>query len=509
MESNQKSSNIQFSIFWHNFTRLLPRLLWIPLLLAVAAAGFRYFYARTMYRPIYQTYAVYRVSASQTSSLDLDTYSYYLDANAATKLAATYSYVMSSDQCALLLREKYGTSYLPSTVTCRAETTILVFTSTADTPQKAYDGLYMATDVFPLAGSSLQGAFTLEIFDEAIFPTEPINPLHFVSSTIEWSLIGLAAGFAIVGLLAWLRKTVHNSEDLRELLNVPCLGILPQVRFKARTNADRTVLLTNPKLTEGYIEAVRAVRFQLRKELENQYAKVIMITSTTPGEGKSTLSANLALTLAEQGSRVILVDCDLRKQVLKELFNVKEHTRGLVELIAEQDDNAEAALVKVKNSDLRLLSGDKVADQPQNFLTSPRLHRIMNDLRRRSDFVIVDTPPSGLLADAASLSQWVDGVIFVVRQDYISRTAVIDSAASLSGMDVRFIGCVLNQAVLNTSATGYGYSAKRGYGYGYGYGSYGYGLGYGGYGRYGRYGYGSKKDRGSDEPRRQSNSHTK
>ena len=476
MEAQKRTNEFHFTVFMHNFLRTLPHLFWIPLLFCVLAAGYRYYTVKRNYRPVYETFAVYRVSASRAGSIDLNSYRYYLDSNAASKIAATYPYVMSSDQSKKLLKEKYSVSSLPASVSCRCEATMLILSSSASTPEKAVDGLHMAAEIFPEAGVNILGNFSLELFDEAAVPTAPTNEADFVKPTVKWGLIGLAVGLALIAIFSGFRKTVHNSEDLHDLLNVPCLGLLPQVRFKARTSANRNVLLTNPKLDEGYIEAVRAVRFQLRKELEHQRAKIIMITSTIPGEGKTTLSANLALSLAEQGNRVTLVDCDLRKQNLKELFGIKEPARGLVELIAAHDTDLEGALVQVEGSTLRLLSGDKIAEQPQNFLSSPRLQSVMNALRQYSDFVIVDTPPSGLLSDAASLSRWVDGVIYVVRQDYVSQAAVLNSVTTLNGMEVRFIGCVLNQTVRTTSASGYGYSNRRGSGYGY---AYGYGKGYG------------------------------
>ena len=476
METQKKNNDFHFTVFLHNFLYTLPHLIWVPLLLCVLAAGYRFYNARRSYSPAYETFAVYRVSANRAGSIDLNSYRYYLDANAANKIAATYRYAMESDQAKKLMQEKYGVSSLPASVSCRVEATMLILTSRASTPQRAVDGLHMAAEIFPEASYSILGNFTLEVFDEAQVPDSPVTPPDFIRPTVRWGLAGLAIGLVLIGIFAGFRKTVHNSEDLHDLLNVPCLGLLPQVRFKARTGANRSVLLTNPKLDEGYIEAVRAVRFQLHKELEHQRAKIIMVTSTIPGEGKSTLSANLALSLAEQGSRVTLVDCDLRKQNLKELFGVKKPTRGLVELIAAHDKDLEGALTEVEGSKLRLLSGDKIAEQPQNFLSSPRLKHVMNALRKYSDFVIVDTPPSGLLSDAASLSQWVDGVIYVVRQDYVGQSAVLNSVSALNGMEVRFLGCVLNQTIRTTSASGYGYSNRRGSGYGY---AYGYGKGYG------------------------------
>ena len=143
-----------------------------------------------------------------------------------------------------------------------------------------------------------------------------------------------------------------------------------------------------------------------------------------------------------------------------------------------------SALVLVSDSGLQLLSGDKIADQPQSFLASSKIRAIMNTLRRNADYIIVDTPPSGLLSDAATLGEWVDGIIYVVRQDFMGRSAILNSVQSLSGMDMRFIGSVINQCIRSTSSSGYGYGARKGDGYGYGYGY--------GYGNYGKKKYGTK-----------------
>ena len=158
---------------------------------------------------------------------------------------------------------------------------------------------------------------------------------------------------AVIFALAYFRKTVHNTEDLHELLSTPSLGVLPKVRFKARTKQNKKILLTNAQLEESYVEAMRGVSFQLRKELETQPAKVIMVTSTSPSEGKSTVSANLALMLSSEGARVVLVDCDLRKQTLKDLFGVTEPSVGLVDLI-KNGGSVDKALLSVEGSRLKL-----------------------------------------------------------------------------------------------------------------------------------------------------------
>ena len=98
MESQKRSSEFNFSVFWHNFLRTLPRLFWIPLAFFLVMGAFRYYRVSRVYSPVYETFAVYRVSANQSGSIDLNSVRYYLDANAASKIAASYPYVMSADE---------------------------------------------------------------------------------------------------------------------------------------------------------------------------------------------------------------------------------------------------------------------------------------------------------------------------------------------------------------------------------------------------------------------------
>ena len=240
-------------------------------------------------------------------------------------------------------------------------------------------------------------------------------------------------------------------------------GVLPGVRLLLR-RAGEGLKGVCQRLGRGTAQGTPP----LFGQAERQGAQVIMVTSTNPGEGKTTVSANLALALAAQGSRTILVDADLRKPSQKALFGIDTPSQGLAELIAEKSDKITP--LAVPDSELLLLSGDKSADQPQRFLSSPRMKKIFLSLREQMDYIIVDTPPCGFLSDAATLSSLVDGVVYVVRQDFVSRPAIADAMQLLAATDVRFLGCVLNNTERSTTRYGYGY---RG-GYGSKYGGYGY-----------------------------------
>ena len=494
----RKNNGFDFSVLLHNFFQTLRFMFWLPLVLALVLGAFRYIQLRRSYVPVYESSSVYVVTTDYRGGVDASTYGFQLDPSAAKTLATSYPYIMSSERTKHLLLQRTGSSSLPATVTCQADANLLSFRATGTDPKAVYQALLLIEEIFPEAAADNRIGLKSLPNDYIEEPTAPVNPFRPVRAVLKFVLLGAALGLALTLGLAMLRKTVHNSEELRELLSSPFLGFLPAVRFKARTKGNQAVLLTNHQLEESYAESIRGIRYQLGKELQNTPSKVIMVTSTSPGEGKSTVSANLALSLADQGARVVLVDCDLRKQTLRRLFGLSGSSKGLTELLSGKGENVLDALKSVEGSSLMLLSGSKTADNPQSLLGSSRLQSVIGTLRKKFDYVIVDTPPCGILSDAAALSDWVDGTIYVVRQDYVNRSAILDSASALSAMGVRFIGCVLNFTNRATSRSGYGYS----YGYGtYGYGGYGYGYGYGKkyYGKSG----GDSADAESDSTRKQ------
>ncbi len=468
MEKNNTQTSFEITVFLHNFWLAFKRMFWIPLLLALLAGGFGYYRRVTSYSPVYEGRAVYIVSSNYADATDISVYSFISDNNAASRLTTTFSYVLEADAAKQMIYQHTGSYSLPAKVTgaSLADSNIFTITVRGSSPQAVKTTMDVVVDIYPQAAANILGNITLEPLEAPTVSYEPTNELDPTATVIKYALAGLAAGLALIALVAYLRKTVHTSEELQNLVSTPCIGVLPRVRFKARTGANKNVVLTNERIDSHYAEAVSTLRFKLKRELDRQSAQVIMVTSTSANEGKTTVSANLACALAETGKRVLLLDADLRKQSQKALFGITEPSKGLADLLAENANSITP--LAVPDSSLLLLSGDKVADQPLRFLNSPRMKKVFASLREQMDYIIIDTPPCGFLSDAAALSPLVDGVIYVVRQDFVSRTGIIDSMQMLAATDVRFLGCVLNIAERSTSKYGYGYK----YGYGSKYGGY-------------------------------------
>lgn len=230
---------------------------------------------------------------------------------------------------------------------------------------------------------------------------------------------------------------------------------------------------------EAYKTLRTNVSFALADSEEG--GKVIVVTSSLQSEGKSITAVNLAISYAMTDRKVLIIDCDLRKPKLARLLRLSS-SAGLSNLIVDPKLRVEAILsTDVKGLDV-ILSGD-IPPNPSELLGSPRMEKLIAELRMEYDFIILDSPPVNLVTDAVVLAPQSDGVLFLVRANHSERGAVIHAVEQLEYAKAKILGFVLNGVDMEKTHYGYGkYRYKRysRYGrYGYGYGGYGYGYGYG------------------------------
>lgn len=481
---NETSSNsfldFNFPVIFHNFFSAARRLIWFALALALCAGGFRYWTVNRSYVPVYAASASFAVKATY-SSTSISTQSPYIDAVTAVYLSQTFPYVIHSDNAQQMILRELDTSSINGTITATStgDTGLFKMTVTSSSAKDAYNILIATINTYEQAASGILGDTQITIINCPIAPpSEPMNQNNAVTSGLTFGAIVLVAGIVLIFLFSLTRKTVHSSEDLRKLVNLKCLAYIPKVRLKRRSNTTNApVSITNPRVDPVFNESIRNLRVKLQKALESSDSKVLLITSTLPNEGKTTIATNLALSLASEGKRVILIDGDLRKQSLKGALGLEEKSAGLVEVLSGSAQNFR--LLNVPKSTMLLLSGDQTTDTPQRLLDSPRMRQVIDLLRSKLDFVIIDSPPAGILSDTATMAKYTDATVYVVRQDHANSAQILDTIQALSADNVSILGCVLNHTQAGTTRYGYGSKYGAGYGYGYHYGkNYGYGYSY-------------------------------
>lgn len=472
MNENKSSGILDFNlaVVLHNFFNAAKRLIWFAIILALAAGGFMYFKTDRSYSPVYSSSVVFSVHASYATTTDIIGHSAWLDSNAAESLSNTFPYIIRSENTRMLLQMELGHAIRGSiTAVATADAGLFTMTATCDDPQDAFDLMKAAITVYPQAASNVLGDTQIYIINEPLSPpTTPDNANTAFSTAVTYAIPVFLICVVAIFLLSLTRKTVHSAEDLRKLVNLKCLAYVPSIKMKKHSNrSNLTLTITNPRVNSTFNESIRNLRIKIQKALNEKHHKILLITSTLPNEGKTTVATNLALSLAQEGKKVILIDGDLRKQSLKDSIGMTDPSDGLVDILSGSSENFR--LLNVPNSTLLLLSGDQTTDQPQPLLDTPRMKQVLDLLRKRLDYIIIDSPPAGILSDAATIAKYADATLYIVRQDLASTAQIVNSIQTLSTNDINLIGCVLNQTQAGTTRYGYGSKYNAGYGYSYGY----------------------------------------
>lgn len=250
-------------------------------------------------------------------------------------------------------------------------------------------------------------------------------------------------------------------------------------------------------------EAYRALRTNVNFALaDKEGSKVVMITSSLQSEGKSLTALNLAIALGQMDQKVLLIDCDLRRPRMARLMNINAPA-GLSNLLMDFS-LLEVAVVNSEEHGIDMLLAGDIPPNPAELLSSNRMQKLLDKMREKYDYILLDSPPVDLVVDAVALSSKCDGVLFVVRADQSERGAVIHGMDQLEYAGANVLGFVFN-GVTSETAAGYGkyrfrkYARSSRYSRYYRYGSrYGYGYGYGG-NAYGNYGYRSMPEEPAHE----------
>ncbi|HFU4221292.1 TPA: CpsD/CapB family tyrosine-protein kinase [Streptococcus suis] len=203
-------------------------------------------------------------------------------------------------------------------------------------------------------------------------------------------------------------------------------------------------------------EQIRVLRTNLEYAQLNGKIKSIGITSSIPGEGKSTVSANLAHSLAATGKRVLIVDADLRKPTVHRTFKVTNQ-RGLTDIVIGREEQYTQNLHYLTDLDLYVLPSGPIPPNPSELLQSENMNKLMTELADYFDFVIYDLPPVNSVTDAQIISRKVDGMILVVRQGYVLKTELEKSLRHLNTVNAKILGYVMNDVAKEQKDSYYAY----------------------------------------------------
>ena len=249
--------------------------------------------------------------------------------------------------------------------------------------------------------------------------------------------VGLAFGFE------YLDNRIRNPEEIKTHLGVAFLGCVPRAAGLERNEA----ALISDDVPPAFLEAIRSVRTNLLFSSAEEGTRSILVSSTGPGEGKTVIASNLAISIAQAGQRVLLIDADMRRSRIQDVFGI-DLEPGLSNMMAGAAKASEAIRPSAGVKGLWLLPAGRVPPNPPELLGSRRFHEFIETLREHFDWVIIDSPPVMAVTDSAVLAHSVSEVLFVVGSDRTSRHTARIAVEQLQSTRGRLIGAVLNQVDL-------------------------------------------------------------
>ena len=289
-----------------------------------------------------------------------------------------------------------------------------------------------------------------KILSNATIPTQPLSPRKILILGIGL-VVGITLNFFFIGLLYLLNNKITSAQEIENSISVPLLGVVPSLHNFSSTEFQ---VLDNPKSMVS--EAIRTLRTNLDFFTSGGYKKIITITSTISGEGKSFLASNLGGVLAMSRKKVILLDLDMRKQKNESFFIAKDLSKGISTILIKKNSWQEC-VQETKLENLYFLSSGPHPPNPSELLLNGEFTTLLEELKQEFDYIVIDTPPVGLVTDGIMAMKRSDLSIYVVRANYskkefLSNLNRIQNLHKLSGLAV-----VLNALPASRKTYGYGY----------------------------------------------------
>jgi len=291
-----------------------------------------------------------------------------------------------------------------------------------------------------LLNNTQQGATnTISVIEPAALPTSPIGP-NKGATILLGAAVGLILATAAAYLLEYLDDTVRNPDSIQKNLGLTTLGAVPVIA-KAESG-DELAVLANSR--SAVAEAYRMLRTNLQFAAVDRPLRTLLITSPSPSEGKSLTVANLAVTLAQTGQRVIVVDADLHRPRQHRLHKLRNNV-GLTTALLQEHPSLDGLLQETTVPGLQVLTSGPLPPNPAELLGSSRMRDLLAVLQAKADIVLLDSPPAVVLSDTAIVASQVDGTLLVLNAGTTRREFTRRAIAVLRQVNARIIGAVLNR----------------------------------------------------------------
>lgn len=451
MENNVQNENL-LTIVKCIIKDILQR--WILIVAVMIVFGSVFDFMKTVtYVPQYGTSMTATLSGGEDTFKNIDKVQSYVN---------TLDYLMNSNNAKSYVKKKMPISK----TTYKAEVTlkqanVVKIKVTADTKREAYFSIKFLNDWYRENTERYSFPYNIIVLKESKFSTKPVN----TNSHIKNFLIGaVGSGFVLsclLGLYFFLRDTIKSEEEVENKLDTRLYAKLPfEVKKREDARNKKAILITSLKTSFFFRESMNKLRSKVEASSDKHGYKSFMITSAYENEGKSSVAANLALALAKNGRKVVLVDADFNKPAVFKIFDL-DGSKSLNKAI--EGTSSWRCQVVSDRSGLDLLPCSQDSLKSEILTNSKKLDEIMKELREEYDFVIVDTSPAYLLNEPMAMNELVDATLFIVRQDYATSDVINETVKRLTYVKDNVLGVVFKNVVSEGNKGTSNYNNRYGY----------------------------------------------
>lgn len=448
---------------------------WIIILSASILAVTVYQYTNNYITPVYSTYTTMYIQ----NTTDYQGYISSGDILSSRKLLSTYVVLLESISFMEKVAEKVDLGYssyeIRSMVSASSvnDTEVLRVQVRNVNPFHAQNIANAIGEVAPTEIMRVFNAGNVAVIDEAILPNFPAYP-NTSQNTLLGGLIGLIIACGIILLKEMLDTRIRTERDLRQIISIPVIGIVPNAIYKRTKKKVKKrgfkERMSNGILTKDSLpivsEAYRNVRTNLMFLLSNKQYKRVLVTSASPAEGKTTTCTNLAITFARANKKVLIIDGDMRNPGIHKLFEIPSNP-GLSDILGGFSDYD--CIKKSYIENLFILPAGTLPPNPAELLVSTAFDDLIKHLSEKYDYIFMDTPPANLFADTVSISDKLDGVILVAKYAQSRRESLVHMVGLFEKVNANLLGGILNNFDRKNYYEQFGSGKKAKYYSNYGY----------------------------------------
>lgn len=489
----------KITVEWHSLLKDLIRNIWVIGLSALIGLMGLYIAAYGVYSPTYTSSATLIVTGkggAQSGS--------YSMVSVFSDMAGVYTNIFVQPLMKSKAAEKAGFDSFNGEITAAvlSETNLIELSVTAENPQTAYELLKAVLEVYPEISDNIFDNASISVIKQ---PTMPISPSNRITTANKKKvLLAFAAvSAAVILVISFMRDTVKNEEAFISSIDSKLLGSIVHERkilslsdyLKKKKKA--LLVYNNAFIGLKFVESFQKIAAKLENMKINDGDKVFTVTSVSENEGKSTVAANIALSLASRGYRVVLIDFDIKKPAIYKIFDQTcEKYQDLGELMNSEIKKNEFKLKKFNKTSLYLALNTKPYTDSHNWIENGNIERIINATKSKADFVIIDTAPMTVDSSVTDIAKLSDKTLLVVRTDVVTVSDINDAIVTIGEVGGKVGGCVLNDVYPELKLKNFNGADESGNYYSKSYSKYGkygkagkHGKAVNKYGKYGSYSY--------------------